>query len=174
MFCGKINIDLDKKINEFANKQLKENINVSDYVKKIVELAIMEDKIETSEVCVSILSATKNQIKDINKKYRGIDKITDVLSFPIFSKEELEDIKSKEDNKRIQSIELGDIIICLDIVKVQAIEYGTGFKRELLYMITHGICHLLGYDHIVDEDKTIMRKMEEKILSKIEVDKVNG
>ena len=66
-----------------------------------------------------------------------------------------------------EEISIGDIVICLDVIEKQAVEYGTGFNREMLYMITHGICHLLGYDHIEENDKVVMRKMEEKILSRI-------
>lgn len=172
MSCKNIAIDLDEKIEQFCEKELNQDIQIKDYIKKIVESAVEIESLNLNEICVSISSATKEEIKNINNKYRGIDRITDVLSFPIFSKEELDDIrKQKDSNKKIKSLELGDIIICLDVVKVQAIEYETGLKRELLYMITHGICHLLGYDHIVTEDKEKMRKIEEEILGKIGVKK---
>ena len=76
--------------------------------------------------------------------------------------------------KMLKEIELGDIILCLDVVKEQSIEYNTGILRETLYMITHGVCHLMGYDHMVEDEKKEMRALEEKILSKIGVSEVNG
>ena len=78
---------------------------------------------------------------------------------------------NKEVDKKIKHIELGDIILCLDVVEEQSIEYGTGFLREILYMITHGMCHLVGYDHIEPEDKKEMRTKEEKILKRIGVER---
>ncbi|MEG1010119.1 MAG: rRNA maturation RNase YbeY, partial [Clostridia bacterium] len=85
---------------------------------------------------------------------------TDVLSFPIFTKEEL-------DNIVLDEIELGDIFLCMDVIYKNSIEYVTGMDRELKYMVVHGILHLLGYDHIEDDDKKIMRKKEEEIILKL-------
>lgn len=64
---------------------------------------------------------------------------------------------------------LGDIVISIDKVKEQAEEYGHSFERELSYMIVHGFYHLMGYDHIIEEDKVIMREKEENILNKLEI-----
>ena len=107
-----------------------------DAINRIIEIALEQDNIINKDIYISIECATKNEIRKLNKEYRNVDKETDVLSFPIFTKEELINVK-------FDQIELGDIVICLDVVKEQSIEYGTGMKRELLYMITHGICHLL-------------------------------
>lgn len=166
-----IKIDLDENIVCFCKEKISEDIDVEDYIKKIVETITQEEKIFTEEISVSIMSADKLMIREFNKKYRGIDRVTDVLSFPIFTKEELSIIRNTNDEKKIKSLELGDILICLDIVEVQAVEYETGLLRELLYMITHAMCHLVGYDHIEQEEKKEMRVLEEKILNKIGVAK---
>ncbi|MNP21706.1 Endoribonuclease YbeY [compost metagenome] len=71
----------------------------------------------------------------------------------------------------MKEIDLGDIIVCLDVVKEQSIEYDTGVLRELLYMITHATCHLLGYDHEIESDKIAMRKVEESVLNKLGVNR---
>ena len=106
-------------------------------------------------------------IKEINKKYRNIDKETDVLSFPMFEKEELDEIIK---NKKFKNEDiLGDIIISVEKVQEQAKEYGHSFERELSYMIVHGFYHLMGYDHIKEEDKKIMRPKEEKILKDLQI-----
>ena len=166
-----INIDLDDQIIEYCRKKINEEVNIEKYIYTIVEAVAREEKLDFEEISVSISSASKGDIRKINKEYRDIDKITDVLSFPIFTKDELQDIISKEEDKKIKHIELGDIILCLDVVEEQSIEYGTGFLREILYMITHGMCHLVGYDHIDPEDKKEMRAKEEKILKRIGVER---
>ncbi len=171
MYNGKINIDLDKNITHFCKENINEKVDIENYIQEIVKNITNNEELYFDEISVSISSATKDEIKQINKKYREIDKVTDVLSFPIFTKEELKDIIKKEDAKKIKSLELGDIIVCLDVVKVQAVQYETGILRELLYMITHGMCHLVGYDHIKDEEKKEMRKLEEEILHKLGVEK---
>lgn len=171
MYNCKINIDLDKNITNFCKENINEKVDIENYIQEIVKNITNNEELYFDEISVSISSATKDEIKQINKKYREIDKVTDVLSFPIFTKEELKDIKKKEDAKKIKSLELGDIIVCLDVVKVQAVQYETGILRELLYMITHGMCHLVGYDHIKDEEKKEMRKLEEEILHKLGVEK---
>ena len=99
----------------------------------------------------------------MNNQYRNIDKETDVLSFPMFEKEELEKLENAN-----QDI-LGDIVISIDKVKQQAEEYGHSFKRELAYMAVHGFYHLMGYDHMNEDDKKEMRQKEENILEKLKI-----
>ena len=171
-----IEIDLDENILTYIDdvEEIKntEKIDIEEYIKKIVSFALNEQKITADKVYISIQSATKEQIKEINKKYRNIDKATDVLSFPIFERDEFKNMVNENDkNKKLKEIELGDIILCLDVIKAQSIEYNTGYLRELLYMITHGVCHLLGFDHIEENDKKEMRHLEEKILNYIGVGK---
>lgn len=100
-------------------------------------------------------------IKEINAQYRGIDKATDVLSFPMFEKDELEQKIQKKDF--LPEEVLGDIVISILKVEEQAVEYGHSFERELSYMVVHGFYHLMGYDHIEEADKKLMRPKEEKI-----------
>lgn len=168
----KYEINLDNKILDFLKVKLNiskdEIIDLKKKINEIINLAVKHEKINADKIYVSISSATQEQIKDLNNKYRKIDKVTDVLSFPIFSKEEFDEIRNNKQSKDLQ-LELGDIILCLDIVEEHSIEYNTGLVREILYMITHGICHLLGYDHIELYDKKCMRQLEEEILTKIGV-----
>lgn len=166
-----INIDLDDEIIDYCRKKIEEDIKIEKYIYSIVEAVAKEENLNFEEISVSISSASKEDIRKTNKEYRDIDRVTDVLSFPIFTKDELQDIINKEEDKKIKHVELGDIIICLDVVEEQSVEYGTGFLREILYMITHGMCHLVGYDHIDPEDKKEMRSKEEKILKRIGVER---
>ena len=100
-----------------------------------------------------------NLLKRLNNEYRNIDKETDVLSFPMFEKTEIPEMKKCQYEEA-----LGDIVISIERVKEQAVEYGHSFERELAYMIVHGFYHLMGEDHIEENDKLIMREKEEEIL----------
>ena len=104
---------------------------------------------------------------DENSEFRKIDKETDVLSFPMFEKDELDMMVEKGNNEIPETI--GDIIISVDRVAEQAKEYGHSFERELAYMVVHGFYHLMGYDHMVEEDKVVMRAKEENVLNMLNI-----
>ncbi|MBR5227808.1 MAG: rRNA maturation RNase YbeY [Clostridia bacterium] len=146
--------DALEKYNKFI-EQYKEKIDC--LIRKAFEI----EGFNLPNVYIGIGVVTENEIQDINNEFRSIDKPTDVLSFPIFSREELEKIKQENAEEEMS---LGDIVLCMDVIEAHSVEYGTGFNREMLYMIVHGICHLLGYDHEVEDDKKEMRALEEKIL----------
>lgn len=167
-----INIDLDDNLVEYIKEKC--NRDITSDIETIVQTALEEKKIEVENVSISISAVDVDTIHKINKEYRNVDRPTDVLSFPIFSREEINNFSSLPEDKRVKEMELGDIIICIDVLQEHAEEYGTGILREMLYMITHGVCHLLGYDHEIEEEKRDMRALEEKILEKIGVGEVNG
>ena len=169
---NKINVDLDERLVEYIKEKCDRDIT-SD-IDTIVQTALAEKNIENQNVSIAISAVDKDEIHRINKEYRNVDRPTDVLSFPIFSREEINDFANLEEDKKVRELELGDIIICIDVLQEHAIEYQTGILREMLYMITHGVCHLMGYDHMVEDEKKEMRALEEKILSKIGVSEVNG
>ena len=134
-------------------------------VEKVLKKCFEEEGLIDSKLIMTITFTTPEEIRKINKKYRKIDKATDVLSFPMFEKAELDEkIKNKD---FLYEDVLGDVIISIDKVKEQAEEYGHSFERELSYMLVHGFYHLLGYDHIEEQDKKIMRPKEEKILNEL-------
>lgn len=138
---------------------------VKKYKKKIetiIKISLNKENIFEGDFYIGLGIVSKENIKTINKSNRNIDEVTDVLSFPMFDKKE---IKSLENIK--QQVLLGDIVICLEKVEEQALEYSTGFEREILYMITHGMCHLMGYDHENKQEKVFMRTLEEEILKNI-------
>lgn len=148
---------------EYVN--LKENNKYENIIKKVIEQCFKEEKLEKSQLYICITLTTPENIHKINKEYRDVDRPTDVLSFPMFEKEE---IKQKIQNNDFDHEDiLGDIIISIEQVEIQSKEYGHSFERELAYMIVHGFYHLMGYDHIEEEDKIIMRKKEEKVLEKL-------
>ena len=152
---------------EIIYQDVEEKSEYDEIIGKVLEECFKEEKLEDSKLYITITLTTPEKIREVNKKYRNIDKTTDVLSFPLFEKEELEE-KIKNNDFIYEDI-LGDIIISIDKVKEQAIEYNHSFERELSYMVVHGFYHLMGYDHIKEEDKKEMRPKEEKILNKLKI-----
>ena len=144
---------------------LEENNTYEEIIKKVVEQCFKEEKLEQSKLYVSITLTTPDNIHKINKQYRDVDRETDVLSFPMFEKTELDEKIKKQEF--LHEDVLGDIIISVQKVEEQAKEYGHSFERELSYMVVHGFYHLMGYDHIEEKDKIIMRPKEENVLSKL-------
>ena len=144
---------------------LEKNDKYEETIKKVLEQCFKEEGMEKSKIYVSITLTTPEHIHEINKQYRNVDRATDVLSFPIFEKEEIDE-KIRTQDFEHEDV-LGDIIISIEKVKEQAVEYGHSFEREFAYMLVHGFYHLMGYDHIQEADKVIMRAKEEKVLEKL-------
>ena len=152
---------------EIIYQDIEENKEYEATIKKVVEKCFEEEGISASKLCLTITLTTPENIKKINKEYRNIDKETDVLSFPMFEKQELDEIIA---NKKFEHEDvLGDIVISIARVGEQAKEYGHSFERELSYMVVHGFYHVMGYDHIKEEDKQKMRPKEEKILNALKI-----
>ena len=125
----------------------------------------------SAHCAVSVCMCDDDTIQEINKQYRGIDRSTDVLSFPSVSYPEGKTagccpaLLRQEYDDEYDAVFLGDLFISVPHMAAQAREYGHSEMREAVYLLVHGICHLMGYDHIEDDDKKRMRAMEEKILS---------
>ena len=113
------------------------------------------------EVSLSIVS--NDEIQEINKQFREIDAPTDVLSFPLLTFEDGEQADVNENNE----IMLGDIIISIDKAKAQAEEYGHGLRRELAFLTAHSMLHLMGYDHMEEEEQKEMFKKQDDILNNL-------
>lgn len=136
-------------------------------IKKVLTQCFKEENLLNSKLYITITLTNQEGIRKINKEFRNIDKATDVLSFPMFEKDEL--IQKIEDQDFEHEDVLGDIIISIEQVEIQSKEYNHSFERELSYMVVHGFYHLMGYDHIKEEDKKMMRPKEEKILSELKI-----
>ena len=147
---------------------IKQDINHEKLIKTVIETCMKEEKLNNLNYYISITLTNPDEIRKINNEYRNIDKETDVLSFPMFEKEEVNLIRQEQEKSKVEEV-LGDILISIQKVKEQAIEYGHSFEREFAYMIVHGFYHLMGYDHIKEEDKKEMRPKEEKILSDLKI-----
>ncbi|HJJ12292.1 MAG TPA: rRNA maturation RNase YbeY [Clostridiaceae bacterium] len=140
----------------------------SNLTEKVINKCFETEHLLNKNINISIIYTTPIDIQEYNKEYRNIDRATDVLSFPMFEKDEVEKFKKE---KSVVPEVLGDIIINLSQVKMQADEYGHSFERELAYMLVHGFYHLMGYDHMEEEEKRIMRLKEEKVLEDLKINR---
>ncbi|NWK85629.1 rRNA maturation RNase YbeY [Staphylococcus sp. GSSP0090] len=126
-------------------------------IDKLLTFAKEQENIE-EEAELSVTFVDKHEIQEINKMYRDKDKVTDVISFAL-----------EEDEPEITGIEmprvLGDIIICTDVAQEQADAYGHSFERELGFLALHGFLHLLGYDHMNEQDEKQMFERQDQILN---------
>lgn len=134
--------------------------------------AVYETLKQRVNLSAEICFCDKDEIQRLNKENRGIDSVTDVLSFPAAGVTAGEIVKKKnypfDLDPENGSVFLGSIMICTDRAKEQAEEFGHSFGRELYYLAVHGMLHLFGYDHMNDEDKAEMRALEEEILKKLD------
>ncbi|MFI3164046.1 MAG: rRNA maturation RNase YbeY [Bacillota bacterium] len=134
---------------------------------ELVSEAVRKVRGLQKRVEIELYIVDSEEIRELNLESRGIDKATDVLSFPtleLFEKPfRLKDNKL-DINPETGNLSLGTIIMCEEVMKAQAVEYGTG-EREFSYLLAHGTLHLLGFDHMQEEEKSRMRAEEEKILA---------
>lgn len=144
-------------------------------IESVIDFALKEEDV-TIPYEISVLLVDTEEIKSINNDTRNIDKETDVLSFPILDypngkvfKEVYLNFDFDKTYMDGSDLVLGDIVLSLEKAKEQSEEFGHSFLREVCYLIVHSILHLLGYDHIKDEEKVIMRKQEENILQKLDI-----
>lgn len=137
-----------------------EKYYITDETNKLVEDAIKESlKIEglKGNYEVSVSYVDNSEIRELNRTYRGIDRETDVLSFPL--NEALD----------IPILSLGDIIISVEKAHEQAMDYGHSLDREIVYLTVHSMFHLMGYDHLEDVEKEIMRNKEKSVMKNLKM-----
>jgi len=142
---------------------IKENEEYINLAQKVIKKCFLEEKLG-KKLYINIILTNPENIRKINNEFRNIDKETDVLSFPMFEKDEINNLE----NSVVEEV-LGDIVISIQKVTQQAEEYGHSFEREFSYMLVHGFYHLMGYDHMEENEKQEMRKKEENILNKLEI-----
>ncbi len=124
------------------------------------------------EAEVSLLLVSMEGIQELNREHRGVDRPTDVLSFPLIAYESpgnFESLEQEEDNFNPDTGEamLGDIVLCADKVRKQAEEYGHSEEREFAFLILHSMLHLLGYDHMTEEEAAVMEEKQRNILERM-------
>lgn len=154
------------KFSEVNFLDIEENIKYLNFVEEVIGQAFCIEGIDNINLYINVILTNPENIRKANKQYRNIDKETDVLSFPMFEQEEIQ--KMIKTGNNIEDV-LGDIIISISRVEEQAKEYGHSFEREFAYMLVHGFYHLMGYDHMEENEKIQMRQREEFVLEKLNI-----
>lgn len=157
----------ENKFVELVYNGVDENVEYEKIINLVIDTCFSVERLEKLNLYISITLTTPEEIRKINNEFRNIDKETDVLSFPMFEKIELDEMVQAGKNEIPETI--GDVIVSIERVQEQAEEYGHSFERELAYMVVHGFYHLMGYDHMVEEDKVVMRAKEENVLNKLNI-----
>ncbi|GAQ25539.1 endoribonuclease YbeY [Tepidanaerobacter syntrophicus] len=151
----------DVIINNMQNK-IEVSKELEDLIAKVINAALLAENV-SGDVEVSIVLVDDEYIQNLNKNYRSIDAPTDVLSFAMRESVDESDISFECEEEEL----LGDVVISLERARSQAEEYGHSIEREIGFLVTHGILHLLGYDHETESERAVMRNKEEKILESI-------
>jgi probable rRNA maturation factor len=145
----------------FSDDEKRLTPEIVDLMKSAGNAAMMLEfgnDVSPAEVSVTVVSG--DEIRELNRDYRRIDRVTDVLSFPQYAdREELAEALSGDG-----AVLAGDVVLCYDRAAEQAEEYGTGLKRELVYLFVHSIFHLFGYDHETESERRSMREREEQAI----------
>ena len=132
---------------------------ILDTMMQAAEYCLDAEQIDTERSEISVTFVSLEEIHELNREYRQVDSPTDVLSFPQF--DDLDELPEEGE------IMLGDVVICSDRAKEQAEEFGHSFEREIIYLFVHSVLHLLGYDHMEEDEKRIMRRREEEVMERI-------
>lgn len=142
----------------FDNRQ--DIIEITKELEELLILVIRECLIHEGlslDYEVSVSFVTDDEIQELNREYRGVDKVTDVLSFPV------------EDEFDLGDKLLGDIVISTNVARDQAMEFGHDFIREMAYLTAHSMFHLMGYDHMEDDEKSEMRIKEKAVMKALKI-----
>ena len=134
--------------------------------------AAMDGLWEGDDLSAELRLVAEEEIRQLNARERGVDRVTDVLSFPSMDGIKGKPVLADEHGESIDEegrIFLGSIVICEKRAREQAAEYGHSFERELWYLAVHGVLHCLGYDHETEEEKREMRAKEEEVMAKLDL-----
>ena len=135
---------------------------ILDKMTQAAVYAVELEQLESERCEISVTFVDMEEIHELNKEYRDVDRPTDVLSFPQF-------YDLEEEIPEVGEICLGDVVICRDKAAEQAKEFGHSFEREIIYLFVHSVLHLLGYDHMEEDEKACMRAREEQIMEHLGV-----
>ena len=149
---------------EVSNQEALEKV-----IQKAIEASLAEEKVEAA-VQLSVTIVSEEEIRQLNADFRQIDRVTDVLSFPLIEYGErlpAEEIQEAEVDPDTGEVCLGDIVLCYPVAVRQAAEYGHSIEREMGFLTVHSMLHLMGYDHMEPEEERIMIEKQKKILEGI-------
>ena len=142
-----------------------EDLSLQKDLEKVIKEVLKVENVDEKKCEISLSFVDEKKIRQLNKDFRQTDRVTDVLSFPI------EDFFNEDRKTLLEKpyLMLGDVVICTDVARKQAKELEHSFEREIMYLTCHSILHLLGYDHMEDDDKKIMRSKEKQVMKNLGV-----
>ena len=147
----------------------------TDYEKDLIRVYEKVSQVVSfpNKVNVNLTFVSKEEIRSLNNETRGIDKVTDVLTYPyvdliVGKKLKISDYKANVDMET-GLLTIGDIYICLDRAQEQAKEYNHTLRREICFLLCHGLLHIAGYDHIERQDEETMTAKQEEIMNELNI-----
>lgn len=133
-------------------------------LRRAAVLALQQERVPApAEIGLTVVD--DEEMARLNEQYRGVAESTDVLSFPLFTPEELNMLRNSPESFPERPLLLGDVVVSAPTARRQAADYGHGLERELAYLFVHGVLHLLGHDHDDDDQTRRMRAAEETVLN---------
>lgn len=154
--------------------------DIDQLIKDLTVKTLEYENVPYKDISLNVTFTDDASIQEVNKDFRNIDKSTDVLSFPALDFEEPANFSLIEGNEaqyfdpETDELILGDIMISIDHVIAQSKEYNHSIRRETAFLITHSLLHLLGYDHMEDNERLVMEKKQEEILNLLNITRENG
>ena len=155
----------------FEEENMTAGAGLKETMEKAACKALDLEGLPEDRASLSVTFVSLDEIHDLNREYRNVDRPTDVLSFPQFEREDIREYAEDPDCIP-EELMLGDVVISIDKAREQAEELGHSFERELIYLFTHSVLHLLGYDHEEEEEKKEMRQREEEIMNWLGIPRV--
>lgn len=149
------------------------NVGIHKFtIKRLLQGALKRLGQPVKEIEMSLSIVSPEDIKALNKQFRGVDSVTDVLSFPTVDNPKrailnVDTFPQDAVNSNTGKLNIGDVIICLQRAQEQAVEYGHSLKRELCFLSLHGLLHLLGYDHVEPQDEEQMNALQDELLEQM-------
>lgn len=154
--------------------------DVEALIKELAGKVLETEGVPFKNITLNVSFTDDEEIHAVNNEFRGIDKATDVLSFPAIDFDAPADFSniSEDDpdyfDPDTNELILGDIMISLEHAHKQAEEYGHSFRREIAFLITHSLLHLIGYDHMTDDERVVMEAKQEAVLNELNITRENG
>jgi len=150
-------------MNIIFSEETKPSEAIASKLIEAADLCVLAENLDQERVEISVSFVGEEEIRDLNKLFRNVDHITDVLSFPQYD--------NMDELPEEGIICLGDVVICSEQALIQADELGHSPEREILYLFVHSMFHLMGYDHMDNEEKTNMREKEEAVMTKLGIER---
>lgn len=156
------------------------DFDIDELIKNLTNTLLEQEAVPFKDVSLNVTFTDDETIHEINKEFREIDRSTDVLSFPAIDFEipgDFSNLKGDEPDyfdPETHEMLLGDIMISLEHAHAQAVEYGHSFRREIAFLIAHSLLHLIGYDHMEEDERMVMESKQEEILKTLNITRENG